>query len=71
MWTVGQRVMLTKPGIEQRLQGKAPTPHGTIRGIMRKKSGVYLKVQRDGIKGVEKYWPGFWQPLPTVTEQAA
>lgn len=52
-----------KTVIEQQLQGKATTPHGTIRSLLRKNSGLFLRVQRDGLKGVEKYWPGHWRPL--------
>ncbi len=63
IFTVDQRVTLTQVGLDQGLQGRAVTPHGTVRALLRKTSGLYLRVQREGIESVETYWPSFWRPL--------
>lgn len=59
---VGQRVTLTDRAISYGLQGRARSPHGTVKSLHRRAAGLYLKVQRDGLRGSDLYWAEFWKP---------
>ena len=58
-FAIGQRVEMTKDGIEQGLHTRGRT--GVVTHL-HPLAPDYIKVRRDGLKGTTMYHVKFWQP---------